>query len=98
MTEAVEWPFLEIESRQATTAMVGLCNEGSAPKGIIEIVPEPEQSSGLVHYLPHYSVVQQDKDTMKLRIVYDTSARQGEPTLNDCLYTEPYFEQSIQDI
>ena len=41
-------------------------------QGIIE--PVPADSQGPIHYLPHYRVVQADKDTTKLRKVYDASS------------------------
>ena len=44
-----------------------------------------------VHYLPHHVVVRQDKETTKIRIVYDTSAKITGPSLNNCLYTGPIF-------
>ena len=68
-------------------------------KGIVEIVEQPEISSGKeVHYLPHHAVVREDKATTKLRIVYDASTRSSGPSLNDCLYTGPKFSRSILDI
>lgn len=51
-----------------------------------------------VHYLPHHAVIRQDKETTKLRIVYDASAKSNGPSLNDCLYTGPKFDQKIMDI
>ena len=51
-----------------------------------------------VHYLPHHAVVRQDKATTKLRVVYDASAKSDGPSLNDCLYTGPKFDQKILDI
>ena len=51
-----------------------------------------------VHYLPHHAVVRQDKETTKLRIVYDASAKSTGPSLNDCLHTGPKFDQRILDI
>ena len=51
-----------------------------------------------VHYLPHHAVIRQDKETTKLRIVYDSSAKSEGPSLNDCLYTGPKFDQRIMDI
>ena len=67
--------------------------------GIIERVNESEvQPTGEVHYIPHHAVIRQDKKTTKLRVVYDASARGEGPSLNDCLYAGPKFEQSIMDI
>ena len=44
-------------------------------KGIIEPVTDPDQFvEGKLHYLPHHAVVRTDKQTTKLRIVYDASA------------------------
>ena len=63
--------------------------------GIVEIVPESEGqtleegklSSRRIHYSPHHAVVRRDRETTKVRIVYDGSAknRKYERSLNDCL-------------
>ena len=37
-------------------------------------------------YLPHHAVVQQHKTTTKLYVVYDASAKDDGPSLNECLY------------
>ena len=68
-------------------------------KGIVEPVTDPDQFvEGKLHYLPHHAVVRTDKQTTKLRIVYDASAKMSGPSLNECLHTGPKFEQSILDI
>ena len=67
-------------------------------KGVIEIVKEINSHSGRVHYLAHHAVVRQDKETTKVRIVYDASARSQGPSLNDCLHTGPKFNQKILEI
>lgn len=68
-------------------------------EGIIEIVENPEEStSDKLHYLPHHPVIRKDRLTSKVRIVYDASARQNGPSLNNCLYTGPNLTQSIFDI
>ena len=61
---------------------------------------EPASDTGnLRHYLWHHAVVRDDKKTTKLRIVYDASARTRDmPSLNDCIYKEPKFNQLILDI
>ena len=55
-------------------------------QGIVEVVKEDGVSSGTVHYLPHHAVVRRDKDTTKVRVVYDASAKVNGPSLNDCLH------------
>ena len=67
-------------------------------KGVIELVTNPANSNGKVHYLPHHGVVRDDKQTTKLRVVYDASARVTGPSLNDCLYTGLNFDQNILHI
>lgn len=69
-------------------------------KGIIEkVVDKPQQNADtIVHYLPHHAVIRKDKQTTKLRIVYDASARGGGSSLNDCLHSGPKFDQNILDI
>lgn len=60
--------------------------ETQLEEGIIEPVPATEVSSQEeVHYLPHHGVVRRDKETTKLRIVFDASARteRNHYTLND---------------
>ena len=68
-------------------------------EGIVEADQDPWTSIGeKVHYIPHHGVVQDDKQTTKLRIVYDASAKGDGPSLNDCLYAGPPFGQFIFDI
>ena len=67
-------------------------------QGIVEVITHPEESKGRVHYLPHHAVIRHDKETTKLRIVYDASARGDGPSFNDCLYTGPNFWQTTLDI
>ena len=68
-------------------------------RGIVEVVNKPEeQVSGEIHYVPHHAVIRVDKETTKLRVVYDASARGNGPSLNNCLYSGPKFNQRIMDI
>ena len=61
--------------------------------GIVERFPEEESSSnvdkGRVYYSPHHAVIRKDRETTKVRIVYDGSAKSSkeELSLNDCLET-----------
>lgn len=56
-------------------------------KGIIERVPSSELDSKQCHFLSHHCVIREDKDTTKLRIVFDGSAKSnfGMHSLNDYL-------------
>ena len=68
-------------------------------QGVVEVITDPTPTDGrAVHYLPHQAVVRQDKATTKIQIVYDASAKTTGPSLNDCLYTGPKFDQRIMDI
>ena len=69
-------------------------------QGVVEIVKDPfVKTNKRVHYLPHHAVVRHDRETTKLRVVYDASARSREvPSLNNCLYAGPPFDQKIFDI
>ena len=66
--------------------------------GIIELVDlSVPKKVNQIYYLLHHDVIRQDKDTMKLQIVYDASARASpcQPSLNDCLYSGPSLNELI---
>uniref|UniRef100_A0A914PPY8 Integrase catalytic domain-containing protein n=1 Tax=Panagrolaimus davidi TaxID=227884 RepID=A0A914PPY8_9BILA len=59
-------------------------------RGTTEIAPKVPQGS-IVHYLSHHAVVNDQKATTKLRVVFDGSAKSStqQPSLNECLYRGP---------
>ncbi|XP_068720408.1 uncharacterized protein [Montipora capricornis] len=70
-------------------------------QGIIEPVDQGTTNGvGKVHYIPHHEVIRVDKETTKLRVVYDASAKAQSttPSLNDCLYAGPPLSFLIYDI
>ena len=68
-------------------------------QGVVEVVSEPAKWKGeRLHYLPHHGVSRQGKQTTKLRVVYDGSAKTNGPSLNKCLHTGPNFGQHILQI
>jgi hypothetical protein len=67
--------------------------------GIVEVVKDPTIVIGKrVHYLPHHAVIRQDKQSTKLRVVFDASAKSNGPSLNECLHSGPKFNQKIFEI
>ena len=65
----------------------------------MECVGSPdEEQVNHIHYLPHRAMVHHDKNTTKVRVVYDASARSNGPLLNDCLHAGPKFDQSVFDL
>ena len=66
-------------------------------RGIIEPVEDCGEV-GRTHYIPHHPVIRRDKETTKLRVVYDASARSTGPSLNDCLQVGPPMNHMILDI
>ncbi|XP_035228388.1 uncharacterized protein LOC118200536 [Stegodyphus dumicola] len=65
---------------------------------IIEEVPETEIDN-LSYYLPHRPLIRRTSQTMKVRPVFDASARErNQPSLNDCLNRGPNLIELIPDI
>uniref|UniRef100_A0A7I5EE60 Uncharacterized protein n=1 Tax=Haemonchus contortus TaxID=6289 RepID=A0A7I5EE60_HAECO len=60
-------------------------------QGIVELVGDNDPREGIqVHYIPHQPVLTPQKETTKLRIVFDASAHyKGSPSLNDVLHRGP---------
>ena len=51
------------------------------------------------HYLPHHGVIREDKQTTRLRIVFDGSAKEpNQLSVNDCLDKGPNLTLNIFDI
>ena len=74
--------------------------EEQLSKGIVErVAAEKDSEEEDVHYLPHHAVIQRDRETTKLRIVYDGSAKPPKRThsLNDCLETGPNYTPQLFD-
>ena len=68
-------------------------------KGIVERVePGDDGKPGRVHYLLHHAVIRQDKQTTRLRVVYDASSSSLDPFLNNCPHTGPKYNQKILKI
>ena len=66
--------------------------------GIIKPVLDSDFGAlGKVHYLPHHPVIKRGQDTTRVRVVYDASskAKDGDISLNECLFTAPNFNQQI---
>jgi hypothetical protein len=66
-------------------------------KGIIEAV-NPTLTSNKIHYLPHREIIRTDKQTTKLRIVFDASAKKDGPSLNDCIHAGPSLSPLLMDV
>ena len=64
--------------------------------GIIETV-ETTSSLADCHYIAYHPVFREDKKTSKLRIVFDASAKENGPSLNEVLYKGPQLTPLIFD-
>ena len=53
---------------------------------------------GPTGYLPHFPVVREDKETTKVRIVYESATRYGGISLNDTMFPGPNLQQDIFDV
>lgn len=70
-----------------------------AELGIVKRVPELETPEK-IHYLPHHAAIQKEARTTKLRVVYDTSSKEGKKgvSMNDCLHVGPTLSLMLYEI
>ena len=67
--------------------------------GVIEQIDTVNANPGQIHYLPHHPVIRLEKETTKVRAVFDASAKTNDnPSLNDCLHKGPQLTPLIYDI
>ncbi|XP_065064703.1 uncharacterized protein LOC135690935 [Rhopilema esculentum] len=71
--------------------------------GIIEQVPVEEENQGNPHFMSHHGVIRRDRETTKLRVVFDGSAKSHKEalSLNECLelgdnYMPPLFDTLLR--
>ena len=52
------------------------------------------------HYIPHHTIINPDKASTKVRVVYDASAKikKGQKSLNECLYPGPTMLKDLVGI
>ena len=65
----------------------------------MEPVPD-EATDNRIHYTKHHGVWKRDAETKKLRLVYDTSAkeRKRDRSLNECLHKGPPLTPLLFDV
>ena len=67
-------------------------------KGYIRKVSADEENPRNAWYLPHFPICRPDKQTTKLRIVFDASAKEDGQSLNDMIHQGPKLQQSLTDV
>ena len=72
--------------------------EANKAKGYIRKLEPGEIDDGPSWYLPHFPVVREDKETTKVKIVYDSAARYGGVSLNDTMLPGPKLQQDVFDV
>ena len=66
---------------------------------IIETVDITSTENEIIHYLPHHPVIRDDKETTKIRIVFDASSKlKSQPSLNDILFPGPCLLPLLQEV
>ncbi|XP_064479221.1 uncharacterized protein LOC135392441 [Ornithodoros turicata] len=61
-----------------------------------EKIPADDNSTNTQYYLPHRAVIRRERDTTKIRIVFDASSSvASEPSLNDVLHAGPNLNPEV---
>ena len=81
--------------RESLTSEYDAIIQDQKQSGIVE--PAESPAKGVEFYLPHKPVV---RETTKVRIVYDASAKEtrDSPSLNDCLYPGQPLQNKLWDV
>ncbi|XP_053392388.1 uncharacterized protein LOC128555057 [Mercenaria mercenaria] len=72
--------------------------ENYVNKGYIHKVPQDETDPVNKWYFPHFPVVRLEKETTKVRIVFDASAKYNGVCLNDFIQTGPKLQNELFDV
>ncbi|XP_057311105.1 uncharacterized protein LOC130648966 [Hydractinia symbiolongicarpus] len=66
-------------------------------KGMIETLEDNSERGERIHYIPHHAVITPEKNTTKVRIVYDASAKtkKSNLSLNECLHRGPVILEDL---
>ena len=83
--------------------MLSECNQIIKDQSQADVIEKLEKhitkpEVGQVHYLPHLPVIRNDKQTSKVRILYDAYSKIGNSSLerlNDCLLPGPSLSESL---
>ena len=67
-------------------------------KGYPRKVPESEQPTREVWYVPHFPIVKMSKSTTKVRIVFDCSAKCNDISLNNVIHAGPKLQKELFDV
>ena len=67
-------------------------------KGYIRKLEPNEGEDGPSWYLPHFPVIREDRETTKVRIVFDSAARCKGISLNDVMLTGPKLQRDVLEI
>ncbi|XP_031569182.1 uncharacterized protein LOC116303736 [Actinia tenebrosa] len=67
-------------------------------KGYVRKLVSQSQAVGPAWYLPHFPVIREDKQTTRVRIVFDSAAREQATSLNDAMLTGPKLQKDVMEI
>ncbi|KFM71892.1 hypothetical protein X975_04158, partial [Stegodyphus mimosarum] len=83
----------DIEVREEYTKIV----EEQLQNGIVEVYENKDLESG--YYMPHRAVIRPDKETSRVRFVFDASSKgENSKSLNDLLEAGPNLNPNILDV